>query len=102
MLLSSILTITLVDLNIVAKAKVNNVSIGWVTNQITGLGSPSSKYISDRLVAKELWRRKQTSPSGCALEYRLVYCHNSLTPVYNYRYNIKNLHMTRLEYKLTR
>ena len=44
----------------------------------------SSKYISDRLVVKELWRRKQTSPSGSALGYRLVYCHNSLTPVYNY------------------
>jgi hypothetical protein len=62
--------------------KVNNVSM--VTTDHFYFSIDSRKYISYWLVAKELWLRKQTSPSSCALGIGLFYCHNSLAPVYNY------------------
>ncbi|MCG8625548.1 MAG: hypothetical protein MJE68_26560, partial [Proteobacteria bacterium] len=46
------------------------------------------KYISDSLVAKELWQRKQTSPSGCALGIGSFTAIIPWPPVNNY-----NLHM---------
>ena len=43
-----------------------------------------SKYISDWLVAKELWLRKQTSSSGCALGLGLFTAIIPCQPVNNY------------------
>ena len=43
-------------------------------------------------VARDLWQRKPTLPSGCALGTRLVYCYKFLVPCNNcYIFNVLKL-----------